>query len=64
MILAGGLNPNNVSTSAIQIVKPFGVDVNSGVKNFTGFKDSRKVLDFIYNAKIESFKIQNTRIEK
>lgn len=48
--LAGGLNPNNVS-SAIDIVKPYGVDVNSGCKNEFGNKDEIKVKKFVYNAK-------------
>lgn len=50
VVLAGGLNPNNIA-EAIRIVKPFGVDVNSGVKNKIGFKDKQKVIAFIKNAK-------------
>lgn len=50
VILAGGLNSENVC-EAIKQVKPFGVDANSGTKGSDGFKDYRKVKDFIKNAK-------------
>jgi phosphoribosylanthranilate isomerase len=43
--LAGGLNPDNVS-AAIQKVKPFGVDVCSGVRH-NGALDSKKLADFL-----------------
>jgi len=49
IILAGGLNPENVSS-----VKDYGfyaVDVSSGVEISHGKKDSKKVKDFISNAK-------------
>lgn len=48
--LAGGLNPSNVS-NAIQTVKPYGVDVASGVESSPGIKDSQKVIQFIRNAR-------------
>ena len=52
MILAGGLNSENVR-SAIEQVHPFGVDVNSGTKAPDGFKDPRKMEAFIVQAKHE-----------
>jgi phosphoribosylanthranilate isomerase len=52
IILAGGLNSENVR-SAIESVRPFGVDVNSGTKASDGFKDPRKIEAFIVRAKHE-----------
>ena len=49
-ILAGGLTSKNVR-SAIESVHPFGVDVNSGTKGSDGFKDARKMREFIREAK-------------
>ncbi len=50
VFLAGGLNPENVN-EAIQAVKPFGVDANSGTKGESGFKSNEKLKAFIHNAK-------------
>lgn len=50
IIVAGGLNKDNVKDAIIQI-NPFGVDVNSGVQNEHRFKDYDKLKEFIYNAK-------------
>lgn len=46
VILAGGLNPENV-VQAIKSVKPYGVDVNSGVEVEPGIKDHSKLYDFV-----------------
>lgn len=50
VILAGGLNPENVAEAVAQ-VRPAGVDVNSGVTNPDGSKDLAKVKRFIEHAK-------------
>jgi phosphoribosylanthranilate isomerase len=50
MYLAGGLNPDNVA-EAIRTVKPFAVDVASGVESSPRKKDPNKVEAFIRNAK-------------
>ena len=46
IILAGGLDSSCVS-HAIDLVKPWAVDVASGVEKAPGIKDLRKVADFI-----------------
>lgn len=46
VILAGGLNAGNVS-QAIARVRPFGVDVSSGVESVPGVKDARRMAEFV-----------------
>lgn len=50
IVLAGGLTPLNVA-EAIGTVRPFGVDVSSGVEDAPGVKNSDKVARFLANAR-------------
>lgn len=50
VVLAGGLTPLNVE-EAIRTVRPFGVDVASGVEASPGVKDFAKVSAFLTNAR-------------
>lgn len=50
VILAGGLNPENVA-QAIKETCPAGVDVHTGVENLNGLKSKLMVEAFIQNAK-------------
>lgn len=46
LILSGGLDVTNILT-AIDVVKPWAVDVSSGVESAPGVKDVKKASDFI-----------------
>jgi phosphoribosylanthranilate isomerase len=50
IILAGGLTPENVQ-QAVRHVKPYGIDVSSGVERNKGRKDHQKMKLFIERAK-------------
>lgn len=49
-MLSGGLTPQSVA-DAIKTVRPFGVDVSSGVESAPGVKDKRLIEAFMRNAR-------------
>lgn len=51
VILSGGLRPDNVA-DAVTAVRPYAVDVNSGVENERGDKDLSQSLQFVTTARV------------
>jgi phosphoribosylanthranilate isomerase len=58
LMLAGGLNAENVA-DAIRRVRPWGVDVSTGVEATPGRKDARKVKRFVEAAKEAGYAVED-----
>ena len=52
LVLAGGLNPGNIR-QAVQQVRPWAVDVSSGVESAPGIKSEQLMSEFIQEARCE-----------
>jgi phosphoribosylanthranilate isomerase len=59
IILAGGLNASNVG-EAIEVVRPFAIDVCSGVESEPGHKDIDKLKDFMIAVESATQNLQAT----
>jgi phosphoribosylanthranilate isomerase len=63
LVLSGGLTPANVA-EGIALVKPWAVDVSSGVEASRGIKDSQKIADFAQAVKQADRKKVNSHINQ
>ena len=62
LVLAGGLDAANVA-AAIAAVRPFGVDVSSGVESSRGVKDPRAIHEFVRAARAAEARLASSSVE-
>ena len=62
LVLAGGLDTGNVA-DAIAAVRPFGVDVSSGVESSRGVKDPRVIQEFVRAARAVEARLASSSVE-
>ena len=62
LVLAGGLDAGNVA-EAIAAVRPFGVDVSSGVESSRGVKDPRVIQEFVRAARAAEARLASSSVE-
>lgn len=58
LVAAGGLRPENVA-EAVRMLRPWGVDVASGVERSAGVKDRERVREFVKQARQAALTAEN-----
>ncbi len=59
-VLAGGLSPENIN-NALDIARPYGVDVNSGIELSPGVKNHEELERFIFQVRAFDDKVTGPR---
>ena len=62
VVLAGGLDAANVA-DAIAAVRPFGIDVSSGVEAARGVKDAALIMNFVNAARAQHARLASSSLE-